>query len=103
VTLWSIDGRGSGTGEVRRRLSGSPGDSAAEAPARFVSSARNQLPGRVSRTVSQGSLMRVSIDCGIPLVASITRASAADMALEEGASVVATFKASAVHLIPLTG
>ena len=103
VTLWSIDRRGSGTGEVRRRLSGSPGDSAAEAPARFVSSARNQLPGRVSRTVSQGSLMRVSIDCGIPLVASITRASAADMALEEGKKVIATFKASAVHLIPLTG
>ena len=102
VTLWSIDGRGSGTGEVRRRLSGSPGDSAAEAPARFVSSARNQLPGRVSRTVSQGSLMRVSIDCGIPLVASIMRASAADMALEEGKKVIATFKASAVHLIPLT-
>jgi tungstate transport system ATP-binding protein len=102
VTLWSIDGRGSGTGAVRRRLSGSPGDSAAEAPARFVSSARNQLPGRVSRTVSQGSLMRVSIDCGIPLVASITRASAADMALEEGKKVIATFKASAVHLIPLT-
>ena len=102
VTLWSIDGRGSGTGEVRRRFSGSPGDSAAEAPARFVSSARNQLPGRVSRTVSQGSLMRVSIDCGIPLVASITRASAADMALEEGKKVIATFKASAVHLIPLT-
>jgi tungstate transport system ATP-binding protein len=102
VTLWSIDGRGSGTGEVGPRLSGSPGDSAADAPARFVSSARNQLPGRVSRTVSQGSLMRVSIDCGIPLVASITRASAADMELEEGASVVATFKASAVHLIPLT-
>ena len=103
VTLWSIDGRGSGTGEVRRRLTGSLGDSAAEAPARFVSSARNQLPGRVSRTVSQGSLMRVSIDCGIPLVASITRASAADMALEEGKKVIATFKASAVHLIPLTG
>jgi len=52
--------------------------------------------------VSQGSLMRVSIDCGIPLVASITRASAADMALEEGKKVIATFKASAVHLIPLT-
>ena len=102
VTLWSIDGRGSGTGEVGQRLSGSPGDSAADASARFVSSARNQLPGRVSRTVSQGSLMRVSIDCGIPLVASITRASAADMALEEGKKVIATFKASAVHLIPLT-
>ena len=103
VTLWSIDGRGSGTGEVGQRLSGSPGDSAADASARFVSSARNQLPGRVSRTVSQGSLMRVSIDCGIPLVASITRASATDMELEEGEMVVATFKASAVHVIPLTG
>ena len=101
VTLWSIDGRGSGAGQVARRLSGSPDTSAAGAPARFVSSARNQLPGRVSRTVSQGSLMRVSIDCGIPLVASITRASAADMELEEGKKVIATFKASAVHLIPL--
>ncbi len=101
VTLWSIDGRGSGAGQVARRLSGSPDTSAAGAPARFVSSARNQLPGRVSRTVSQGSLMRVSIDCGIPLVASITRASAADMELEEGKKVIATFKASAVHVIPL--
>ncbi len=103
VTLWSMDGRGSGPGDVAWRLSGSPGTSAASAPPRFVSSARNQLPGRVSRMVSQGSLMRVSIDCGIPLVASITRASAADMELEEGEQVVATFKASAVHLIPRTG
>jgi tungstate transport system ATP-binding protein len=103
VTLWSMDGRGLLAGEVARRLSGSPGTSAPAAPPRFVSSARNQLPGRVSRMVSQGSLMRVSIDCGIPLVASITRASAADMALEEGKKVIATFKASAVHLIPRTG
>ena len=103
VTLWSTDGRGLLAGEVARRLSGSPGTSAAAAPPKFVSSARNQLPGRVSRMVSQGSLMRVSIDCGIPLVASITRASAADMELEEGERVIATFKASAVHLIPLTG
>jgi tungstate transport system ATP-binding protein len=104
VTLWSWDGLGPrGAGDVAGRLSGSAGESAAAAPARFVSSARNQLPGRVSRTVSQGSLMRVSIDCGIPLVASITRASAADMELDEGKKVIATFKASAVHLIPLAG
>jgi len=104
VTLWSMDGFGPrGAGDEGGQDSGSPGESAAAAPTRFVSSARNQLPGRVSRTVSQGSLMRVSIDCGIPLVASITRASAADMGLEEGKKVIATFKASAVHLIPLTG
>lgn len=73
------------------------------APARAMSSARNQLPGRVSRIVTQGSLVRVSIDCGTPLVASITRASAAEMGLAEGSTVVVSFKASAVHLIPLAG
>ena len=68
-----------------------------------VSSARNQLIGRIARIVAQGSLVRVSIDCGATLVATITRASAADMGLAEGAAVLATFKASAVHLIPLAG
>ena len=103
VTLWSVDDRGSGSGDVAQRLSRSSGTSAAATPTKFVSSARNQLPGSVARMVPQGSLVRVSIDCGIPLVASITRASAADMELEEGEKVVATFKASAVHLIALTG
>lgn len=83
VTLWSVD----------------PG----AVPTKVVSSARNQLTGRVSRMVAQGSLVRVSIDCGAALVATITRASAADMGLAEGATVLATFKASAVHLIPLAG
>ncbi|HEY5275802.1 MAG TPA: ABC transporter ATP-binding protein, partial [Coriobacteriia bacterium] len=83
VTLWSVD----------------PG----AVPTKVVSSARNQLTGRVSRMVAQGSLVRVSIDCGATLVATITRASAADMGLAEGATVLATFKASAVHLIPLAG
>ena len=48
-----------------------------------------------------GMLVRVRVDCGIPLVASITRASAEDMGLAAGGRVIATFKASAVHLIPL--
>jgi tungstate transport system ATP-binding protein len=103
VTLWSVDDRGLPAGGVSRQLSGSPGTSASDAPPRFMSSARNQLPGHVSRMVPQGSLVRVSIDCGIPLVASITRASAIDMGLAEGGEVVATFKASAVHLIQLAG
>jgi tungstate transport system ATP-binding protein len=66
-----------------------------------VSSARNHLPGRVTRLVPDGPLVRVTIDCGVPVVASITRASAADMRLAEGRAVVCTFKATAVHLIPL--
>jgi tungstate transport system ATP-binding protein len=83
VTLWSVD----------------PG----AVPTKVVSSARNQLTGRVSRMVAQGSLVRVSIDCGATLVATVTRASAADIGLSEGATILATFKASAVHLIPLAG
>jgi tungstate transport system ATP-binding protein len=76
---------------------------AADGPAGAASSARNRLPGRISRIVTQGSLVRVSVDCGVPLIASITRASAVEMGLAEGGDVVATFKASAVHLIPLAG
>ena len=83
VTLWSV---------------GSPA-----VPTKIVSSARNQLTGHISRMVAQGSLVRVSIDCGTTLVASITRTSATDMGLVEGAAVLATFKASAVHLIPRAG
>ncbi len=73
----------------------------AAVPTTVASSARNQLRGRVSRIVTQGSLVRVSVDVGATLVASITRASAADLGLAEGAAVLATFKASAVHLIPI--
>jgi len=64
-----------------------------------LSSARNRLSGRIQRLLPQGPLVRVVVDCGFPLVALITRASARDMELEEGQPVTAAFKASAVHLI----
>ncbi len=70
-------------------------------PTTGASSARNQLPGHVTRMVAQGPLVRVNVDIGTTLVASITRASAVELGLAEGAAVLATFKASAVHLIPL--
>lgn len=74
------------------------GPDAEQAP---VSSARNHLPGRIVRLVPDGPLIRVTVDCGVPVVASITRASATDMRLAEGRAVIATFKATVVHLIPL--
>jgi molybdopterin-binding protein len=64
------------------------------------SSARNRLNGRIVRMTPQGPLARVVLDCGFPLVALITRASAQEMGLEEGQLITAAFKASAVHLIP---
>lgn len=63
------------------------------------SSARNRLSGQIRRILPQGPLVRVVVDCGFPLTALITRASAADMELAENQPVTAAFKASAVHLI----
>ena len=65
-----------------------------------ISSARNHLNGRIMRMSPSGPLVRVFIDCGLPIVALITRGSANEMKLKEGLSVTATFKATAVHLIP---
>lgn len=63
-------------------------------------SARNRIPGRVRRIVRSGADARVEIDCGFTLTARITRRSADELGLNEGATVVATFKATAVHVIP---
>ncbi|MCH8919418.1 MAG: TOBE domain-containing protein, partial [Chloroflexi bacterium] len=66
-------------------------------------SARNQLPGVVRGIVATGAEVRVQIDCGFPLVARITRRSLEELELGVGSSVVASFKATAVHLIPRGG
>jgi tungstate transport system ATP-binding protein len=63
-------------------------------------SARNHLPGRVRRIVAAGADARVEVDCGVPVMARITRRSLEDLGLEDGSEVVASFKATAVHLIP---
>jgi len=69
------------------------------APVTHRSSARNSFQGRVTTVASSGPLSRVEADCGFPLVALITRLSAEELGLEEGISVVADFKATAVHII----
>lgn len=64
-----------------------------------VSSARNRLAGTITSMLPQGPLVRVTVDCGRPVSALLTRSSVREMDLQPGQSVVATFKASAVHLI----
>jgi tungstate transport system ATP-binding protein len=63
-------------------------------------SVRNRMPGRVRRIVTLGGDARIEIDCGFTVIARITRRSVEDLALAEGTDVVASFKATAVHLIP---
>jgi len=63
-------------------------------------SARNHVRATVARVRSTGPYVRIEIDAGFPLVALVTKQSREDLSLEPGASVFATFKATAVHLIP---
>jgi molybdopterin-binding protein len=64
-----------------------------------TSSARNQLYGKVIRHLPADSTFRVTIDCGILIVATVTRQSWEQLGLEDGAEVVAAFKATAPHVI----
>lgn len=65
-----------------------------------ISSARNRLNGHITRMTPSGPLVRVIVDCGLPIIALITRGSANDMKLTEGQAITVSFKATAVHLIP---
>ncbi len=69
------------------------------APSKISSSARNSFLGEVTRAATIGSLARVEIDCGFPLIALITRMSAEGLGLEKGKQVYATFKTTSVHVL----
>ena len=68
-----------------------------------VSSARNRFVGKIDKMLPSGTLVRVTIDCGFPLVAVITRRSWEEMGLGLGQQIIASFKASAINLIPQRG
>ena len=69
----------------------------------FASSARNCLPGTVIDLVPSGSTIKIVIDVGFPLVALLTRESCRELGIPQNSQVYATFKASAVHVIPVNG
>jgi molybdate transport system ATP-binding protein len=68
-----------------------------------VTSARNHLSGLVTEMLPQGVLVTVTVDCGFPLRAVITRGAREELGLETGSVVVAAIKAGAVHLVPRFG
>ncbi len=63
-------------------------------------SARNHLRGAVRRIVSTGSHVRMVLDCGFTLAAFVTKQSLEELGLDLGDEAWASFKATAVHLIP---
>jgi tungstate transport system ATP-binding protein len=65
----------------------------------ITTSARNRFPGEIVKMFPTGSQVRVTIDCGFPLTALITRRSAEEMGLTEGVKVVAMVKAVSIRVI----
>jgi molybdate transport system ATP-binding protein len=63
-------------------------------------SPRNRLTAVVRTMVSEGPLTRIELDCGFPLTAVLTKQACAELALQEGASVLALVKAPQIHLVP---
>ena len=63
-------------------------------------SARNHIAATVARITPWGPFRRVELHAGFPLVALITRHAEEDLNLAPGTPVTATFKATAVHLVP---
>ena len=70
-----------------------------EAEAAGTSSAQNGLPGTVRSLSDEGPLLRVTLDCGLALVALVTRRGAARLGLAPGVRVTALVKAPAVRLV----
>ncbi len=68
-------------------------------PSRELTSARNVFPGRIEKVTSLGLYQKVQLDCGFPLVAYVTHHSAENLSLAERKEVIASFKATAIHVI----
>jgi len=65
-----------------------------------AASVRNVLPGRVAASVPMGPLNRLVLDCGIRLTSLITWKAAEELGIGEGSEICASFKATAVHVVP---
>jgi molybdate transport system ATP-binding protein len=63
-------------------------------------SVRNHLAAHVVSIASEGPIERVTLDCGFPLDALITRRSREEMDLTPGSPVTAAIKATSIHLVP---
>lgn len=67
------------------------------------SGGRNVFAGRITRVYSMGPFLKLTLDCGFPLVLFVTRDDFSELGLLEGNEVCASFKPSSVHLIKPDG
>ncbi len=60
----------------------------------------NQLQGRVASVVTQGPFLKVSIDCGVRIVAAVSGQLARELALEPGCAVTIALRPTDLYVIP---
>jgi len=65
----------------------------------IASSVRNQFRGQVVEIVAAGALSKVTVNVnGTPIIAAVTTRAVQELGLEPGRDVVASFKATAIHI-----
>ncbi len=67
------------------------------------STVRNNIEGTISKMVPFGPFIRITVDCGFPITALITRRSCEELRFAPGTKVRASVKASAIHVLAETG
>jgi tungstate transport system ATP-binding protein len=60
---------------------------------------RNVFAGQIMHVYSMGPFLKLSLDCGFPLVSLVTRNAFADLGLAEGKKIYASFKPASVHIL----
>jgi tungstate transport system ATP-binding protein len=68
-------------------------------PFKGLTSARNIFSGRIVKVTPLGFYYKVQLHCGFPLVAYVTTQSLENLSLTEGKEVVASFKATSIHVV----
>jgi len=64
-----------------------------------ATSARNTFQGTIEKIIAFGPYQKVTMDCGFPVTAYVTKGSIQELKLREGSPVIASFKATAVHVV----
>jgi ABC-type Fe3+/spermidine/putrescine transport system ATPase subunit len=63
----------------------------------------NRLAARVGALAPLGPFFKVTLDCGFPLVAHLTKRTVRDLALAPGSRMTAEIEAEAIHVLPAAG
>lgn len=77
-----------------------PEDVVVAAPGDRRGTAVNRLPGRVASVVTQGPFLKVSIDCGVLIVAAVSGQLARELAVEPGRAVTIELRPTDLYVIP---